>query len=103
MVEEVIDEVTGLVEPEYSFGCLSADQTSNLLQVSAQREKNKEQKVIKNSFNSAMQEKVLRSTEATFFVVRMETCATRKDFPTLRPAQPPHPPLSRSNPPLLQI
>ncbi|KAG5676098.1 hypothetical protein PVAND_005952 [Polypedilum vanderplanki] len=35
MVEEVIDEQTGLMEPEYSFGCISADQTSGLLQCNA--------------------------------------------------------------------
>lgn len=32
-VEEVSDEITGLIEPEYSFGCLSPDQAGGLLQV----------------------------------------------------------------------
>lgn len=32
-VEEVIDDITGQVEPEYSFGCLSPDQAGGLLQV----------------------------------------------------------------------
>lgn len=32
-VEEVIDEITGQIEPEYSFGCISADQAGSLLQV----------------------------------------------------------------------
>ena len=33
MVEEVYDETTGQMEAEYSFGCISADQGSSLLQV----------------------------------------------------------------------
>ena len=32
-VEEVFDEITGTYEPEYSFGCISADQAGALLQV----------------------------------------------------------------------
>lgn len=32
-VEEVHDEITGQIEPEYSFGCISADQAGVLLQV----------------------------------------------------------------------
>ncbi|CRL00751.1 CLUMA_CG014007, isoform A [Clunio marinus] len=34
-VEEVNDEITGLIEPEYSFGCLSPDQAGGLLQCNA--------------------------------------------------------------------
>lgn len=32
-VEEVIDDISGQIEPEYSFGCLSPDQAGGLLQV----------------------------------------------------------------------
>ncbi|KAL7041655.1 hypothetical protein ACKWTF_000845 [Chironomus riparius] len=35
MVEEVYDETTGQMEAEYSFGCISADQGSSLLQCNA--------------------------------------------------------------------
>jgi Activin types I and II receptor domain len=34
MVEEVYDDISGQIEAEYSFGCISADQASSLLQVS---------------------------------------------------------------------
>lgn len=33
-VEEVVDDINGQIEPEYSFGCLSPDQAGGLLQVS---------------------------------------------------------------------
>lgn len=35
MVEEEYDEATGQMEPVYSFGCISADHTSSLLQCNA--------------------------------------------------------------------
>ncbi len=47
-VEEVYDDVTGQVEPEYSFGCISADQASALLQVSFGREN----KLLKGCFTT---------------------------------------------------
>lgn len=34
-VEEVFDDISGQIEPEYSFGCLSPDQAGGLLQCNA--------------------------------------------------------------------
>lgn len=33
MAEEVIDDITGQLDVEYSFGCISADHAGGLLQV----------------------------------------------------------------------